>query len=113
MIRTQETTTGIRVSIFVPKSDNSLPGCLYPTTMVTMAPIKVMPKVTQVCLYETLILLLSHDMKHFEFEVDSLFCAAGLNVQVPKHGVRTSAGKLKQALHAFLKPRVDHNTQQA
>jgi hypothetical protein len=60
--------------------------------MVTMAPIKVMPKVTQVCLYETLILLLSHDMKHFEFEVDSLFCAAGLNVQVPMHGVSTSAG---------------------
>ena len=79
-----------------------------------MAPIKVMPKVTQVCLYEALILLLSKDMQQFEVrKVDSLFCTAGPNVQVPKHGVSTSAGQLKQALHAFLKPRVDHNTQQA
>ena len=76
-----------------------------------MAPIKVMLKVTQVCLYEALILLLSHDMQ--QFEVDSLFCTAGPNVQVPKHGVSMSAGKLKQALHAFLKPRVAYNTQQA
>ena len=59
-----------------------------------MVPIKEMAKVTQVCLYETLILLLSHDMQQFEFEVevDSLFCDAGPNVQVPKHGVSTSAG---------------------
>ena len=76
-----------------------------------MTPIKEMPKVTHVCLYETLILLLSHDMQ--QFEVDSLFCTAGPNVQVPKHGVSTSAGKLKQALFAFLKPRVNHNTQHA
>ena len=78
----------------------------YPTTDVTMAPIKEMPKVTHVCLYETLIL-------QFKFEVDSLFSAAGPNVQVPKHGVSTSAGQLKQALAAFLKPRVAHRTQQA
>ena len=63
------------------------------------------------CLYEALSLLLSRDLQ--ELEVDSLFCVAGPNVQVPKHGVSTSAGQLKQALHAFLKPRVDHNTQQA
>ena len=75
-----------------PKWDNLPHGLSYPTTNVTMAPIKVMPKVTQVCLYEALILLLSHDMQQFEFEVDSLFCTAGPNVQVPKHGVSTSAG---------------------
>ena len=58
-----------------------------------MAPIKVMPKVIHVCLYETLILLLSHDMQQFEFEVDLLVRAtAGPNVQIPKHGVSTSAG---------------------
>ena len=57
-----------------------------------MAPINEMAKVTHVCLYETLILLLSHDMQQFEVEVDSLFCAAGPNVQVPKQGVSTSAG---------------------
>ena len=68
-----------------PKWDNFPHGLLYPTTNVTMAPIKVMPKVTQVCLYETLILLLSHDMQQFEFEVevDSLFCAAGPMVSAP------------------------------
>ena len=94
-----------------PKWDNLPHGLSYPTTNVTMAPIKVIPKVTQVCLYEALSLLLSHDMQ--QFEVDSLFCTAGPNVQVPKHGVSTSAGQLKQALHAFLKPRVAHKTQQA
>ena len=57
-----------------------------------MAPINEMAKVTHVCLYETLIVLLLHDMQQFEFEVDSLFRAAGPNVQVPKHGVSTSAG---------------------
>jgi hypothetical protein len=62
----------------------------YSAKNVTMTPIKEMPKVTQVCLYETLISLLSHDMQ--EFEVDSLFLAAGPNVQTPKHGVSTSAG---------------------
>ena len=77
----------------LPKSENfrhefSYPS--YPTTHVTAAPIKEMQKVTQVCLYETLILLLSHDMQKLEF--DSLFCTAGPNVQVPKHGVSTSAG---------------------
>ena len=57
---------------------------------VTMEPIKEMAKVTQVCLYEALSLLLSRDLQ--ELEVDSLFCVAGPNVQVPKHGVSTSAG---------------------
>ena len=59
-----------------------------------MAPINEMAKVTHVCLYETLIVLLLHDMQQFEFEVevDSLFCNVGPNVQVPKHGVSTSAG---------------------
>ena len=99
---------------YPPKSENfrhefSYPS--YPTTHVTAAPIKEMQKVTQVCLYETLILLLSHDIQQLEF--DSLFCTAGPNVQVPKHGVSTSAGQLKQDLAAFLKPRVAHRIQQA
>ena len=64
----------------------------YSAKNVTMTPIKEMPKVTHVCLYETLILLLSQKMQHFEFEVDSLFCTSGPNVQVPKQGVSTSAG---------------------
>ena len=74
----------------LPKSDTSCHAGSYPTKKATMAPIKEMTKVTQVCLYETLISLLSHDVQ--EFEVDSLFCTAGPNVQVPKHGVSTSAG---------------------
>ena len=73
-----------------PKSDNLCHELSYPTKNVTMAPIKEMPKLIQVCLYETLILLLSHNME--EFELDSLFLVAGPNVQVPKHGVSTSAG---------------------
>ena len=102
MVRTQEittepasqpTVTTVKKCVTsLPKLENFCHGFSYPTTKVTMVPIKEMPKVTHVCLYETLILLLSHDMQQFEFEVDSLFCAAGPNVQVPKHGVRTSAG---------------------
>ena len=93
MIRTQEIQTStvscLRVTS-APKVDNFRCEFSYPTKNVTMAPIKEMPKLIQVCLYETLTLLLSHDMK--QFEVDSLFFTAGPNVQVPKHGVSTSAG---------------------
>ena len=101
MVRTQEITTipayqgqpFVKKSVTsVPKSENFLHwySDWYPATKVTMAPIKEMAKVTHVCLYETLILLLSHDMQHFE--VDSLVRAAGPNVQVPKHGVSINAG---------------------
>ena len=108
MIRTQEIITlsaselpGPPVQLFVKAFVTSAPlidpsnqsnPIQYPTKNVIMAPMKVMANVIQVCLYEALILLLSHDMQQFEFEVDSLFCAAGPNVQVPKQGVSTSAG---------------------
>ena len=113
-VRTQETRTAaaIHPEPFKPYSKDTLNSDTPKTAKnVTMEPITEMIKVTQVCLYEALMLLLSHDME--QFVVDSLFCTAGPNVQVPKHGVSTTGGQLKQALHAFLKPRVDHNTQQA
>ena len=92
-VRTQETRTAaaIHPEPFKPYSKDTLNSDTPNTAKnVTMEPIKEITKVTQVCLYEALSLLLSRDLQ--ELEVDSLFCVVGPNVQVPKHGVSTSAG---------------------
>ena len=82
-VRTQETRTAaaIHPEPFKPYSKDTLNSDTPKTAKnVTMEPIKEMIKVTQVCLYEALILFLSQDMQ--QFEVDSLFCTSGPNVQV-------------------------------
>ena len=92
-VRTQETRTAaaIHPEPFKPYAKDTLNSDTPKTAKnVTMEPITEMIKVTQVCLYEALSLLLSCDL--YESEVDSLFFVAGPNVQVPKHGVSTSAG---------------------
>ena len=91
-VRTQETRTAaaIHPEPFKPYSKDTLNSDTPNTAKnVTMEPIKEITKVTQVCLYEALSLF-SRDLQ--ELEVDSLFFVVGPNVQVPKHGVSTSAG---------------------
>ena len=92
-VRTQETRTAaaIHPEPFKPYAKDTLNSDTPKTVKnVTMEPITEMIKVTQVCLYEALSLLLSCDL--YESEVDSLFRVAGPNVHVPKHRVSTSAG---------------------